>query len=172
MPITVGGIGEVPQANLFAAKDAWEHMMGPHPQGEMVLRRDMATIGARWNEIAFQPTDDPALALFTESFDLMGDGSMVVLPTPGHLPGAVSILVRLSGGPPLLLVGDLTYGEELLEQDRTPATGDTKVLLESFAKVRALKETTPDLIIPPSHDLQAADKLEQYAPDANLAELS
>jgi N-acyl homoserine lactone hydrolase len=161
----VGGIGEVPQADLFAAKDAWEHMMGPHPEREMVLRRDIAILGAKWNEIAFQPTDDPALVPFNESFDLMGDGSMIVLPTPGHMPGAVSMLVKRTDGAPLLLVGDLTYGEELLEQDQTPATGDTKVLLESFAKVRALKETMPDLVILPAHDLQAADKLERSAAD-------
>jgi glyoxylase-like metal-dependent hydrolase (beta-lactamase superfamily II) len=161
----VGGIGEVPQADLFGAKDAWEHMKGPHPEREMVLRRDIAILGAKWNEIAFQPTDDPALAPFTESFDLMGDGSMVVLPTPGHMPGSVSMLVRRGDGAPLLLVGDLTYGQELLEQDKTPATGNTKVLLESFAKVRALQETMSGLIILPAHDLQAGDKLSQNVTD-------
>ena len=157
----VGGIGDVPQADLFVARDAWEHMKGPHPEREMVLRRDIAILGAKWNEIAFEPTDDPALAPFSESFDLMGDGSMIVLPTPGHMPGAVSMLVRRSDGAPLLLVGDLTYGEEFLDQDRTPATGDTEVLLESFVKVRALKETMPGLVILPAHDLQARDKLER-----------
>lgn len=155
----VGGIREVLQANLYVASDAWEHMLGRYPYREMVLRRDIAILGAKWNEIAFKPTDDPALAPFTESFDLMGDGSMVVLPTPGHMPGAVSMLIRRGDDAPLLLVGDLTYAQELLEQDKTPATGDTKVLLESFAKVRALQETMPDLIILPAHDLQAANKL-------------
>ena len=155
----VGGIQEVLQANLFVASDAWEHMLGRYPEREMVLRRDIAVLGAKWNEIAFEPTDDPALAPFTESFDLMGDGSMVVLPTPGHMPGAVSMLIRRGDDAPLLLVGDLTYAQELLEQDKTPANGDTKVLLESFAKVRALQETMPGLIILPAHDLQAADKL-------------
>jgi len=159
----VGGIGDVPQADLFAARGAWEHMKGPHPEREMVLRRDIAVLGAKWNEIAFQPTSSPSLAPFGESFDLMGDGSMIVLPTPGHMPGAVSMLVRRIDSAPLLLVGDLTYGDEFLEQDKTPANGDRNVLLESFAKVRALKESMPDLVILPAHDLAAADKLEQAA---------
>lgn len=155
----VGGIHEVPQADLFVAGDAWDHMLGRHPEREMVLRRDIAVLGAKWNEIKFQPTDDPALAPFTESFDLMGDGSLVVLRTPGHMPGAVSMLVRRGNGAPLLLVGDLTYSQEMLENDMTPANGDTKVLLESFAKVRGLMETMPDLVVLPAHDLQAAEKL-------------
>jgi glyoxylase-like metal-dependent hydrolase (beta-lactamase superfamily II) len=71
------------------------------------------------------------------------------------------MLVRQGDGPPLLLVGDLTYAEELLERDQVPATGDSEVLRESFAKVRSLKERIPDLVILPSHDAAAATKLEK-----------
>lgn len=161
----VGGIAAIPQADLFVAKEAWDHMKGLHPEREMVMRRDIAILGAKWQEIAFCPTDDPALAPFDEAFDLMGDGSMVVLPTPGHLPGSVSMLVRPSEGPPLLMVGDLTYADELLESDQTPATGETELLLESFAKVRALRATMPDLVILPAHDLEATEKLRQDVGD-------
>ena len=154
-----GGIGAIPQADLYVAEEAWEHMKGPHPEREMVLRRDIAVLGAKWRAIDFQPTDDPALAPFDMAFDLMGDRSMMVVPTPGHIAGAVSMLVRRSGAPPVLLVGDLTYGDAFLEQDQTPATGDREVLLQSFAKVRALRDNNPGLVILPAHDLQAADKL-------------
>jgi glyoxylase-like metal-dependent hydrolase (beta-lactamase superfamily II) len=154
-----GGIREIPEADLFVAQEAWKHMLGAHPEREMVLRRDVAILGAKWHEIAFQSTDDPSLAPFTKAFDLMGDGSMMVLPTPGHMPGSVSMLVRRSDAPPLLLVGDLTYAEELLERNQTPATGDRKLLLESFANVRSLKKRTPDLVILPTHDPGAAGKL-------------
>ncbi len=103
-----GGIREIPQAGLFVAEEAWEHMLGPHPERDMVLRRDIASLGAKWGQIAMQPTDDASLAPFSESFDLMGDGSMIILPTPGKLPGAVSMLVKRSVAPSPLLVGDLT----------------------------------------------------------------
>lgn len=156
-----GGIREIPGAELYVARAAWEHMLGAHPERDMVLRRDLAILGARWREIAFQPTDDPSLAPFTEAFDLMGDGSMVVLPTPGHLPGAVSMLVRRGDASPLLLIGDLTYSEQLLERDQTPATGDTQTLLNSFAKVKVLREHLLDLVILPAHDFTAAEKLER-----------
>lgn len=155
----VGGIRHIPQADLFVAEEAWEHMLGLHPEREMVLRRDIAILGAKWQAIDFQPTDDPTLAPFTESFDLMGDGSMMVLSTPGHIAGAVSMLVRRSDAPPVLLVGDLTYGDEFLERNITPANGDREVLLESFAKVKALRDNNPGLIVLPAHDLQAAEKL-------------
>jgi N-acyl homoserine lactone hydrolase len=157
-----GGIREIPEAELFVAKEAWEHMCGPHPEREAVLRRDLDIPNAKWRQIAFQPTGDPLLAPFGESFDLMGDGTMVVLPTPGHMPGSVSVLVRREGSPPLLLVGDLTYAEDLLNRDQVPATGDKELLRESFAKVRSLKEQLPDLIVLPAHDTHAVDTLDSW----------
>lgn len=47
----------------------------------------------------------------------------------------------------------------MLERDQVPATGTREVLLESYAKVRALKAHTPDLVIVASHDITAAAKL-------------
>jgi glyoxylase-like metal-dependent hydrolase (beta-lactamase superfamily II) len=107
----------------------------------------------------FEPTDDPSLAPFTEACGVMGDGSLVVVPTPGHLPGSVSMLIRRSDGPPVLLIGDLTYNQELLERDQVAATGDKKLLRDSYAKVRALKQHTPDLVIVAGHDATASEKL-------------
>jgi N-acyl homoserine lactone hydrolase len=87
----------------------------------------------------------------------MGDGSMIVLPTPGHTPGSVSMLVRRDDAPSLPLLGDLTYSEELLNRAQVPATGDKELLRESFAKVRSLEEQLPDQIILPAHDTHAVD---------------
>ncbi len=56
-----------------------------------------------------EPTDDPDLAPFEECHDILGDGSLVLLPTPGHTPGPMSLLVCQSGLPSFMLVGDPTY---------------------------------------------------------------
>ncbi|QUR68136.1 MBL fold metallo-hydrolase [Mycobacterium spongiae] len=160
----VGGIAEIPQAELFTAAEGFAYMRGPHhPERHMVLRERTEIPGAKWRMIPFEPNDDPALEPFTEKFDLMGDGSLVVVPTPGHLAGSVSMLVRRNSAPPLLLVGDLTYAEELLYRDQFPAIGDKKLLADSFAKVRALKKHLPDLVILPAHDLLAEQKLRAAA---------
>ena len=156
----VGGIGDIPQAELFVSTDAWDHMVkSPYPEREAVPRSYIAVPGARWRLMDFAPTDDPALAPFTEAFDVMGDGSLMALSTPGHLAGAVSLLIRRADAPPVLLIADLTYSEDLLQRDQVAGTGDKKALLESFARVRALKAHTPDLVIIASHDTTAADKL-------------
>ncbi len=134
-------------------------MLKPHSERHFIFRRDIELSGAKWQRISFQPTDDPSITPFTHAFDLMGDGSMVLLPTPGHSPGSLSMLVRRESAPPLLLVGDLCYGLELLERCQLPGIGDKKELRASFAKVLALKERMLDLVILPAHDPEAAGAL-------------
>ena len=156
-----GGIREIPQAELLVSEQAWAHMHGPHPEREGVLRRDLDIPGANWRTIEFSPTDDPDLAPFDQAYDVMGDGSLVLLPTPGHLPGSVSLLIRRSGSPPVFLIGDLAYSVAALERGKIPGTGDRNQLRMSYAKVRALEERHPGLIVVPSHDGEAARVLER-----------
>jgi N-acyl homoserine lactone hydrolase len=155
----VGGIADVPQAELLTSREAWAHQRGRHAEREAVLSRDLSLPGAKWQPFDFEATTDPQLAPFTQAFDVMGDGSMVVLPTPGHLAGSVSLFIRRANAAPVLLIGDLTYSEELLQRDQVAGTGDKKLLLESYAKVRGLKAVHPDLVIVASHDTTAATKL-------------
>jgi glyoxylase-like metal-dependent hydrolase (beta-lactamase superfamily II) len=89
----------------------------------------------------------------------MGDGSLILLPTPGHTEGSISLLIRRGARPPLLLVGDLTYGAELLERRQVPGVGNRRRLAETTGKVLALKEQMPDLVILPAHDPTAAARL-------------
>lgn len=155
----IGGIAEVPQAELLVSSEEWQQLSDPHPEREWILREHIELPGAKWRQIEFTPTDDPLLAPFGCCYDVMGDGSMTLLPTPGHTPGSMSMLVRSVNLPPLLLVGDLTYEVDLLIKDQVPGTGDKAQLLSSFAKVRELQKLLPDLIILPTHDPAATEAL-------------
>ena len=56
-------------------------------------------------------------------YDVFGDGSVVMLATPGHTPGHHSLLVRLRRFGPVLLSGDL-YDTESQRQRQEPARHD------------------------------------------------
>ncbi len=155
----VGGIGHIPQAELLVGKEEWEILSGPHPEREWILREHIEIPSAKWRQISFEPTDDPLFEDFQGIYDVAGDGSMILLPTPGHTKGSMSMLIRQEGWRPILLVADLTYETTLLEEDRVPGTGDKETLLASFAKVRRLKERLPGLEIVASHDFAAKKAL-------------
>ena len=161
----VGGIRELRNAELVVAEAEWAAVQRPNPELRGFLRRHIDLPGLAWRRITFEPTTDPALAPFEAAYDVMGDGTLVLLPTPGHTPGSTSLLVRRAQGAPLLLVGDLTYATELLEVGRVPGVGETHRLRAASDQVRQLKAHLPDLAILAAHDPGAAERLRQ----ANLA---
>ncbi len=151
----VGGIAQIPQADLMVSQREWAILSEPHPEHEWILREHIEIPSAKWRPISFAPTDDPLFEGFDGIHDVAGDGCMILLPTPGHTAGSMSMLLRQDGWNPILLVGDLTYEAALLEQDVVPGTGEKKALLASFAKVRRLKQRLPGLAIVASHDFAA-----------------
>jgi N-acyl homoserine lactone hydrolase len=155
----VGGIAEIPQADLLVSRNEWAQLSGRHPERDFMFRDHVQRPDARWQLVDFEHTDDPALAPFGGCHDVMNDGSLMLLPTPGHTPGSISMLARMKGGAPVLLIGDLAYEAELLMKDQLPDTGDKAQLLASYAKVRALKQRLPELVILPSHDFAAQEYL-------------
>ena len=160
----IGGIAHIPQADLLVSEEEWAQLSQPRPEREWVLREHIDLPTARWKPIGFTATEDPLFAPFGGCHDVMGDGSMVLLPTPGHSPGSMSMLVRAEDLPPLLLVGDLGYELDQLMNDRVPGIGNPPQLRASFAKVRALREQLPDLLVLPAHDESAAEALAALRP--------
>lgn len=155
----VGGIAHIPQADLIVSKDEWAQLSGPQPERKWILREHVELPDAKWRPVEFTPTEDPLLAPFGGVHDVMGDGSMILLPTPGHSPGSMSMLVRSTNMPPLLLAGDLTYGLDMLMNDQVPGLGDKTQLRACFAKVRALRQQLPDLLVLPAHDPKSVEAL-------------
>jgi N-acyl homoserine lactone hydrolase len=155
----MGGLRELRGAKLLVAQAEWAQLSKPAPEPRGFLRSHIQLPRLHWSQIGFEPTDDPALAPFTHSMDVAGDGSLVLLPTPGHTPGSLSLLIRRRTRSPLLLVGDLTYGAELLERRQLPGVGDRGQLVETTEKVLALKRRMPELVILPAHDPTAAQRL-------------
>jgi N-acyl homoserine lactone hydrolase len=159
----IGGIRALTSAELLISAAEWRELsrFAPEPRG--FLREHIMIPGLTWRRIGFEPVNDPTVAPFRESLDVMGDGSLVMLPTPGHTAGSVALLVRRRGKSPLLLVGDLTYGAELLERRQLPGVGDVRDLAKTTDYVLALKQRMPDLVILPAHDPTAAQRLVRSA---------
>lgn len=81
--------------------------------------------------------DAPVQAV-TGDLDIFGDGSVVMLSTPGHTPGHHSLLVRLGSGP-VILSGDLWHFTEQVAIDGVPPFNtDRAQTLASMDRVRKL----------------------------------
>jgi glyoxylase-like metal-dependent hydrolase (beta-lactamase superfamily II) len=155
----IGGLAELTTADLLVSAAEWAELAKPGPELRGFLRSHIQLPGLHWRQVTMEPAKDPGLAPFTESLDLMGDGSLTLLPTPGHTAGSVSLLIRRADRPPLLLAGDLTYGADILQRGQLPGVGHRRQLTESTGKARALAGQQPGLIVLPAHDPTAARRL-------------
>ena len=94
--------------------------------------------------------------------DVFGDGSVVVLRTPGHTPGHSSLLVRLKGMGPVILMGDLAHFRENYESDGVPMfnfdRAQTVASLERVKKMAANLKAT--IVI--QHDMRDIARLPAF----------
>lgn len=75
--------------------------------------------------------------------DVFGDGSVVILATPGHTPGHQSLLVRLPQRGPVILSGDMVHLRDNWVNRRVPSFNfDRGQSLKSMEKVSAVMEKT------------------------------
>jgi glyoxylase-like metal-dependent hydrolase (beta-lactamase superfamily II) len=96
-------------------------------------------------------------------YDVFGDGSVVILATPGHTPGHQSLFVKLAKAGPLVLSGDLYhYPAERTLKDFLPfaGRGDDAKEAASKAKVEQLL-TDKGAVLWIQHDLVADAKLQK-----------
>jgi N-acyl homoserine lactone hydrolase len=156
----IGGVREIPDADLLVSAEEWRSLQRPLAEVRGLLRDHIDRPGLRWSPVEFARVDDPSLAPFTTARDLFDDGSLVLLPTPGHTPGSMSLLVRRPDAAPLLLAGDLTYDVHAFERGRTGGVGSRRRLRHMRDQVLALRTANPGLQILAAHDPAAAHLLD------------
>jgi N-acyl homoserine lactone hydrolase len=156
----IGGLSELPQAEILVSAREWAGLDGGCPEVKGLLERHIKLPGLRWTRVPFAPVNDRTLAPFVTAHDIFGDGSLLLMPTPGHTPGSLSMLLRQKGLAPMLFVGDLTYDLEKLSAGRVPGVGQRRGLRRSTRAVNDLRRTYPDLVILAAHDPAAAPLLE------------
>jgi glyoxylase-like metal-dependent hydrolase (beta-lactamase superfamily II) len=91
--------------------------------------------------------------------DVFGDGSVVIISTPGHTPGHQSLLVRLPKTGPVILSGDVVHLQDNWVHRRVPSFNfDREQSLKSMEKVAGIMERTgAKLWI--NHDKAQSDKI-------------
>ena len=89
----------------------------------------------------------------------MGDGSLVLLPTPGHTPGSLSLLIRRRDMAAAAAGRRPHLRSCAAGAPSAPGVGDRGQLAPTTDQVLALKERMPGLVILPAHDPTAAQRL-------------
>ena len=89
--------------------------------------------------------DDPARPPETVEgeHDVFGDGTVVLVPTPGHTPGHQSLRATTTSGRMVVLAGDAIYTRRHLDDDALPPEGavwHAATMSDSMARLRAMRD--------------------------------
>lgn len=156
----IGGLRELPKsAQVLVSAAEFAEIGKRFAVFAGLLREHIQVPGVNWTAVSPQRAEDPAIEPFTHAHDVMGDGSLLLLPTPGHTPGSMSLLLRGAGLPTMMFVGDITYDVRLLAAGRVPGVGDATVLHDTTAQVNLLAARYPGMPILAAHDPAAASLL-------------
>lgn len=106
---------------------------------------------------------------FPRSHDWYGDGSIVVVPAPGHTPGSVVVFLALPSGARYALVGDLVWQREGLDlpaerpwMSRWLVDGDAAAVRAGISRMAGIHARFPQVVMVPAHDARAAAELPQF----------
>lgn len=107
---------------------------------------------------------------FVRSRRLTADGAIVAIPTPGHTPHHLSIVID-DGERLNILAGDASYDEANLIAGRIDGVcGDEASAVDSLARLRSLAADRPTIYLP-AHDPLAAGRLAERQTVAGAAKL-
>lgn len=139
-----GGLRHLPQATVVLDRRDWEH--GTVYPYSFDLVKD---------NLSFPVFASGAFGAFPDSQDHFGDGSLILLPTPGHSPGHMCVLLRLDAGS-VLFTGDTLYTLPHLavEQVRQMTIGgaDTIHQIEAARRIQKLLAADPGTVPLFAHD--------------------
>jgi N-acyl homoserine lactone hydrolase len=111
-----------------------------------------------------------AYETFAKTIDLLDDGTVRLISTPGHTVGHLSVLLRLTHGRRVLVIGDAAYTLRNIREHILPMiTANDGASARSMREIEAFAEREPEAILVPTHDPTAWHELRQVTASAERA---
>ena len=150
----IGGAHAFPGATLLIGKGDWEALTAPKPPegANPAPLKHWNGGGGKVEPVALDK-------------DVFGDGTVMMLYTPGHTPGHHSLLVRLPQTGPVVLVGDAAHFHENYEGNGVPSFNfDRAQTLASLDRIKRIVAGAKATVVI-QHDPRDVSKL-PVAPDS------
>ena len=143
-----GQIASFPKATLLIGAREWEAISSPKP-AEGVNYKPFESWLKGDSKVEPQPVDK----------DVFGDGSVIMLRTPGHTPGHSSLLVKLPQMGAVILSGDAIHFHENYDSDGVPWFNfDRAQTVASIERIKKIASNLKATVII-QHDARDVDKL-------------
>ncbi len=158
----IGGARDFPDSRFLYPQAAYEAVRHLGPFRATRAGFVAGLLPERFDDIA-QPIESSAGRVnlpegvpFEFGYDLLGDGSLIAIPMPGHAAGQIGLLLSTSRSR-VLLCADAAWSSRAIRDNRPPhpAAGlvmhDRSAYRDSFRRLRSWQAADPELIVVPSH---------------------
>ena len=150
-----GQVASFPKATVLIGQAEWNAISSPNPAQGVNFKPFEGWIKGE-NKVEPQPIDK----------DVFGDGTVIMLRTPGHTPGHSSLLVKLPQTGPVILVGDAIHFRENYDAFGVPAFNyDRAQTVASIERIKKIADNLKGQIII-QHDLRDIGKLPAFPASA------
>jgi len=151
-----GQLAAFTNATLLIGKGDWDGLTANPPMGG-------ANVAGFKEWMAEKRKVEPQ----TADKDVFGDGTVVMLRTPGHTPGHSSLLVRLKDKGPVVLSGDAVHVRENYDNEGVPGFNyDRAQTLASIQRIKQIEKNLKATVII-QHDPRDIGKLPAFPAAAN-----
>lgn len=158
----VGGLADFKNARVACSREAWNDLHARSRLGALrvgllpALLEPFRHASMHWFEDRPARELPPPFDRFDHGRDLFGDGSLLVVPLPGHAAGHFGALFD-DGHGPVFLVADASWSSQAIRDNTPPPAlvtswlGDTEAYRDTLARLHGLHRAAPQLRIVPSH---------------------
>lgn len=159
----VSGLETLPGTPVWVTGEELAFVRGDDPS--TALARQLGTAAY----VAFDFPDGPYLG-FPRSRDVFGDGSIVLVPAPGHTPGSIVAFIATPDGRRYALIGDMAWQREGVEHPAEKpwivrrVDADRAATRAMLVRLHQIRAAVPGLIIVPAHDQRVWDTLPKLPP--------
>ena len=147
------GMSEFPEATFVMSRPEWEAATAGRSWAHGYVRRQFDH-AFDYRLLDFEAREVDSYATFGRSIDLLGDGSIRLVFTPGHTLGHLAVVLRLRDRE-ALVAGDAIYTRRTLRDGVLPAHAeDMHLFRRSLKELQLYDDTHPDAVIVPGHDME------------------
>jgi len=148
------GMRQLPNARFACSRAEWAATKARLAAGQGYVAHHLPA-EARMELVDFE-ADGVPFGPFALTTDLLGDGSVRLIFTPGHTAGHLSVLLKLAGPRFALLVGDAAYTLRSIDDELLPMiTADDAASRRSLRALKRFADADSEAILVPTHDPEA-----------------
>jgi glyoxylase-like metal-dependent hydrolase (beta-lactamase superfamily II) len=146
-----GQVASFPKSTVLMGQAEWDAISSPKPAQGVNFKPFEGWIKGE-NKVEPQPIDK----------DVFGDGTVIMLRTPGHTPGHSSLLVKLAQTGAVILVGDAIHFRENYDAFGVPTFNyDRAQTVASMERIKKISDNLKGQVII-QHDARDVAKLPAF----------